>query len=245
MINAYTALPEIYDTLMYDVDYHAWAAYIDSFLSEIRPRKIIEACCGTGNITLRLIRKGYQVTPFDLSDEMLRIAQQKARKSGKKITFLKQDMREMDLPVHDALVCACDGVNYLSTEDDLLQFFKAAYKCIKPSGYFLFDMSSLYKMEHILGNELFFEDRDELSFFWQNKLEKEKNQVELSITFFIRDVDGKYTREDETQIQYFYPAEIILSLLKEAGFVKADAYGFMTRELPAENADRIQFCAKK
>lgn len=243
--NAYTALAEIYDKLMYDVDYSVWTDYISGFLSENRARKLIEAACGTGNITLQLLKKGYSVSPFDLSEEMLLIAQAKARKAGKRVIFVNQDMCEMSFGAHDAVVCACDGVNYLPDEEKLLQFFKSAYRCIKNGGILLFDMSSEYKLRNILGDNLLYEDRDELSLFWQNSYSDENKSVELSLSIFIRDDDGRYDRKDEIQVQYAYSVKRVLELIREAGFSEAAAYKFMTREEPNETTDRIQYFAKK
>lgn len=245
MKNAYTALSEIYDELMYDVDYDEWTDYIDSFLKEINAKKIAELCCGTGNITFRLIKKGYSVIPSDISEEMLETAKEKSRKLGKRVMFINQDMREIDLPIQDAIVCACDGANYLNSEADLYKFIKSAYEHIKPGGILAFDMSSEYKLENVLGENLFFEDRDDLSLFWQNSYNKANKSVELSLSIFIKESDGRYRREDEVQTQYAYPVYIVIELLIKAGFKEVNAYDFLTREAVKNDSQRIQFVAKK
>lgn len=78
MKNSYTALAEAYDALMYDVDADAWAAYLDMLLGGA-PKRVFEAACGTGNITLGLLEKGYDVTACDISEDMVDRA---ARKAG-------------------------------------------------------------------------------------------------------------------------------------------------------------------
>ena len=72
MKNSYTALAEAYDALMYDVDADAWAAYLDMLLGGA-PKRVFEAACGTGNITLGLLEKGYDVTACDISEAAWRL----------------------------------------------------------------------------------------------------------------------------------------------------------------------------
>ena len=38
--------------------------------------KILDVACGTGNVTLPLVQKGYDLIGVDLSEEMLTVAQQ-------------------------------------------------------------------------------------------------------------------------------------------------------------------------
>ena len=80
----YTAFATVYDRLMVDVDYPAWAAFYETILSlyGIRGGKVCECACGTGSLTIPLAQKGFQMTGVDLSEEMLFEASQKARREG-------------------------------------------------------------------------------------------------------------------------------------------------------------------
>ena len=65
------------------------------------------------------------VTGADLSGEMLALAQKRARQSGVQAMFIQADMCALELPQRvDALVCACDGVNYLLDDARLNAFFR-------------------------------------------------------------------------------------------------------------------------
>ncbi|MBR2328440.1 MAG: class I SAM-dependent methyltransferase, partial [Clostridia bacterium] len=140
----------LYDPLMKDVDYDRWAEYIASFLPEGSLR-IADCACGTGEMTLRLAKLGHILTGVDISEDMLRVASEKARKAALKIPFICQDMAKLTLHrPQDAIVCACDGVNYLDSIEDAAEFFAAAYNALKPKGMLLFDISSKYKLERVL-----------------------------------------------------------------------------------------------
>ena len=75
--------------------------------------------------------------------------------------FVQQDMRALNLhrPM-DAVLATCDGVNYLLTEEDLLSFFRAAHRAIKPGGALIIDVSTPYKLQHVLCSGLMAEDRE-------------------------------------------------------------------------------------
>ncbi len=58
---SYTALAGFYDRLMGDIDYDAWADYLHGLLQKAgrQVRRVGEAACGTGNLTLRMRKMGY------------------------------------------------------------------------------------------------------------------------------------------------------------------------------------------
>ena len=116
-MEAYKYLSEVYDALMTDVDTAAWAAYITTMLKKHGARRVLDAGCGTGHITQALAQRGYDMIASDISEEMISVAQQEARRCGISITFLVQDMRciEVGNPV-DAVISTCDGVNYLDRD---------------------------------------------------------------------------------------------------------------------------------
>lgn len=109
----YTGFAEVYDTLMNDVHYGAWADMYARMMTAYgipRNAKVCECACGTGSLTLPLQQLGYEMMGIDLSQEMLWQAAQKARKAGFGIPFIRQDMRQLRLhrPV-DAVLATCDG----------------------------------------------------------------------------------------------------------------------------------------
>ena len=112
-MKAYTKLAGAYNELMSDVDYGKWAAYINALLG-MNGARIYETACGTGSITFRLYDFGHDIIASDISTDMLREATLTARETGRNITFVQQDMRSFEAGRKaDAVITACDGVNYL------------------------------------------------------------------------------------------------------------------------------------
>ncbi len=246
-VNSYKYLSDVYDELMLDVDYDQWAQYINKLLVKHRGNRlnIFEAGCGTGSISLKMFSYGHRIISTDISAEMLEIASENARKTGADINFIQQDMRRLSCTgKKDAVLACCDAVNYLTDDSDALDFFSSAFDILLPGGILLFDISSFYKLKYTIGNELFFEDGDETTYFWQNSFDESRNCVKMELTLFISDGDV-YRRFDETHIQRAYTVDELNCLLRKAGFSDISAYTFLT-ENPAEKTDdRIQFAAIK
>ena len=244
MNEAYSAFAAGYDRMMGDVDYDGWADYIDGFLKESGAKSVLECACGTGSLTVRLARRGYSVTGSDLSEDMLMVARQKALNAGLRfLPFVCQDMRRIALhkPV-DAVVCACDGVNYLL--DGAEEFFRAAYKVLKPGGLLLFDVSSAYKLSAILANNTFAATGEDWAYIWENTYHPRLNRVDMLLTGFLKQ-GANYARFEEHHSQRAYKEEELRSSLKSCGFGDIEVYEAFTRRGPAGTSERLQFTARK
>lgn len=242
----YTGFAEVYDQLMNDVNYEDWADYYVQLMNVfgIRDGKICECACGTGGLSLPLYRRGFHVTGVDLSQDMLWIAAQKARQAGAGIPFVRQDMRQLHLhrPM-DAVLATCDGVNYLLEDKDVLAFFQAARAALRPGGGLFFDVSTPYKLRHVLGNEMICEDREDVTYLWQNRFSEKTGLVDMHLCIFVKDKDGRYHRIDEEQKQRAHTLESLTALLYQAGFDRVMAFGNGRLEPPREGEQRWHFAA--
>ena len=244
----YQDFAEIYDRLMDNVHYDSWADYYVRLLSiyGVRDGKVCECACGTGNLTIPLQRAGFQMTGADLSQEMLWQAAQKARKQGMAIPFVRQDMRSLNLhrPM-DAVIATCDGVNYLRSEEDLRSFLRAARRAIRPGGALVFDVSTPHKLRDELCASLICEDREDITYFWQNRWNPRESSVEMMLCFFVKEKDGRYRRMEERQIQRAWEVQELKGQLLQAGFRGVCVYGDGTLN-PAKETDlRWHICASR
>ena len=239
----------VYDTLMDDYDYDAWSEYYLSLIQDALgglPVRMAECACGTGSLTVRFARKGLSVVGIDLSASMLRRAEEKARTWGVEAAFVRHDMRRLTLPRRvGAVLATCDGVNYLTTPQDVRAFFSAAYAQLLPGGVLCFDCSSRHKLEDEMGDAFFGEERDGLATLWQNTLNRENHILTMDVTFFVREADGRYRRFREQHRQRAHSQKEILAWLAEAGFEEIRAYGEMRRDAPEEKDTRIHYMARK
>jgi len=239
----------IYDELMNEVDYDGWVKYIEDIIKSenVKVQNILELACGTGNLTIPLTKKNYDIAGIDISEEMLTVAREKAEKEGVELVLLQQDISELDFDVTnlDCVLCACDGFNYITYDDDLESVFAKSYELLKEDGIFIFDISSYYKLSSILGNNMYGENRENVAYMWQNYFDDEENLVEMELAFFIKDEGGKFERFEEVHQQRAYTEEEILDMLQSSGFSKIKTYGDFKFESPKEDSQRIFFVCKK
>lgn len=244
----YTAFAEVYDALMADVNYPAWADFYRQMMAQhgIREGRVAECACGTGGLTLPLYKMGFGITGVDSSAEMLWQAAQKARKAGAAIPFVKQDMCALRLhKAMDAVLCTCDGVNYLTTPRQVQDFFQAAYQALRPGGGLFFDVSTPYKLQNMLGGQLMGEDTENITYLWQNRYSPKTALLELELCIFVRQADGSYRRIDECQRQRAHTREELSDWLAAAGFSGVMFYGDKHMLKPGEQEERWHVAALK
>ena len=242
-MNSYNDFAYVYDTLMKrDVDYEKWADYIENLfdICGVNPELVCDVACGTGNITIPMAKRGYDMTGVDISESMLNVAREKAE--GLDILFLNQSMTKIDLyGTMGAFLCMIDGINYVLSPKSLLQFFTKIKSCFMDEGApFIFDVSSEYKLKNIIGNNTFIKSDKNIFYTWQNRYIESKKLSDMFLTFFVRE-GGMYRRFEERHIQRAWSVEELTYLLKKAGFTKIDTYGELSFERPKENEERIVF----
>lgn len=242
-MEAYEYLAQVYDKLMYDVDYSNWALYVAGFLKKINAKNVFEAACGTGKIALELYRLGFDITASDISPQMLKAASDSARKNGYDIRFILQDMRRIEVGKKaDAVISSCDGPNYLDN-DGFYAFVRSAYVALKEKGILMFDISSANKLNGMDG-QVYFDDQKDASYIWQNTYDKNRSRLVMDITLFVS--QGRlYERFEEQHIQYAHDEKVIKNLLHSAGFKNVDVLECFTDHEPNEHSQRLQFVCYK
>jgi len=231
---------------MYDSDGGEWFNYIHELFGKAgvpKQARILETGCGTGRITLPMAQAGYDVVALDASEEMLDSAAEKLRQHALSARFVCGDMQDFRLPAHvPAVVCACDGVNYLTEDRDAAAFFACCFNNLLPGGVLVFDISSHKKLTQNIGNNVFFDDGEVVTCLWRNQTQG--NLLHMDLTFFVR--EGKlYRRMDEEHLQRAYKIDEITGILHSAGFGRVEALAFPTMEKASEENERIQFLAVK
>lgn len=235
----YKYLSSCYDEFMQDVDYDAWAKKIAGYIGN--RKKGVDCGCGSGLITMRLKKMGYDVIGTDLSTEMLERARENFRRENLNITLVRMDSENLVVGKKvDFITAVCDVVNYMKKPE---KFFVRAYNALADDGVLLFDISSKYKLTEIIGNNVFTDSTDNVTYIWSNSLSEKQNKVEMFLTFFVKNKDGSFDKEEENQIQYIYEVDDLVEKLRAAGFGKVEYFGFEGKNVAQE--ERICFAAYK
>ena len=246
-MNSYQAFAYVYDQLMSDVDYERWVHYIEEIFKYYgkEPKYITELACGTGNITNRLAQKGYHIIGVDKSEDMLAVAQDKASDLGVEVIYINHEMEGLTLPTElDAILCICDGFNYITEEKTLIDIFKMVNEHLSQDGIFIFDISSYHKLSQVLGNNTFAENQKGISFIWENYFDAKRHLSEMDLTLFIQ--EGQYYRKsEERHVQRAYHEDEIIEYIKKAKFNFIDVFNGFTFLPSEETSERICFVCRK
>ena len=247
-MEAYSGFAKVYDLFMDNIPYEEWTDYVKELLAEegIKDGILLDLGCGTGSVTELLAKAGFDMIGIDNSEEMLDIAMEKRYESGLDILYLLQDMREFELyGTVRGVVSICDSMNYILDDEDLLDVFKLVHNYLDNDGIFIFDMNTMYKYREILSDNTFAEDREESSFIWENFYDEEEEINQYDLSLFVQEEDGRYRKYEETHLQRAYEQNIVEELIKESGLELLHVYDAFTRELPAEDSQRIYYVCRR
>ncbi len=254
------ALSHVYDKLNQEIDYSAWADFIEACFARFlpsRPSLVLDLACGTGSMTIELARRSYDMIGIDGSENMLSEAFLRAENTPG-ILWLCQDMRTFELyGTVGAVTCCLDSLNYLVCENDLLKCFSAVHNYLDPDGLFVFDMNTPYKFATVYANQAYVledelvydegtEDEERIPIFcgWQNTYHEDSGICEFDLSIFEGLGDGNYRRSDEHQEEKCYSLSTVRALLEKAGFELLGIFSDFAFTPPDEKTERWYFAAR-
>lgn len=239
----YQDLAEVYDRLQ-EIDYQEFVDYYEKVFKRfnIAPELVLDIGCGTGNITIPMAKRGYDMIGLDLSVEMLDIAREKAMAEGMEILFLNQDMTEFELyGTVGAMISALDSVNYLTEDGQLEKMLRLLHYYLDIGGIFIFDINTEYKFKNILDNHSFVYDQDDVYCVWNNQYDEDEKICYFDLNIFTQNGDGSYTRTDEYQQERAYGIEEIKNIIEKCGLELLGLYDNLSFDAPNEESERIFF----
>lgn len=249
MSTTYGALAPYYDLLMSDIDYDLWAELIDRLFAKQGIPKgslILDAGCGTGQMTVRLAKKGYDMIGVDISPEMLSLARDFSEKERVNPLFICRDMSDTELygTVKGAISCL-DSVNYLTAPGQLERFFACMELYIEKDGLFIFDVNTKKKFEQVYADNAYILENEGVLCAWQNYYNPKTRLCTFDLSFFEEDADGRYIRSDERQTERCFPTATIKRLLARHSFEIVDIFGGLDMTKATEEHLRHYYVCKK
>lgn len=255
----YGAIARVYDRLNKEIDYAAWADFLEACFDRYlpaRPSLVLDLACGTGSMTLALAARGYDMIGVDGSAEMLSVAYE--RNAGKyPVLWLEQDLRSFELyGTVGAVTCCLDSLNYLLTPEDLARCFSAVHNYLDPDGLFLFDMNTPYKFRTVYADNAYVleeelpapegSDESPVSVYcgWQNFFDPESGICDFDLTLFEEQENGSYRRSDEHQQERCYRMEEISDALRSARMELLGIFSDFSFRPANEQTERWYFVAR-
>lgn len=248
LYKSYDYLAEVYDELMDNVPYDIWSDFIIHILKEnqIENGLIADLGCGTGAMTEILAEHGYDMIGIDNASSMLEIATDKKFEKDLDILYLLQDIREFELYGSvQAIISICDTLNYILEKEELKRVFQLVEKYLDPGGLFFFDFNTVYKYETVIGDRVIAENREDISFIWENTYDKEEGINCYELTLFVKEEEMLYNKYEEIHYQRGYTLEEIKELIEDAGLEFTEAFEDYQRNPVKKKSERICVIARK
>lgn len=230
-----------YDALMSRVPYRMWFDYYRLLLlqQDLRPRSILDVCCGTGAISQMLAADGLEVTGIDLSEGMIACARAKAEEQGLAIRYAVADATSFELAQRfDAAFSFFDSLNYVTTLEGLRSAVQRVADHVRPGGSFIFDLNTAYAFEASLFDQQDLRSKAKVRYQWTGEYDRETRIIHVHMSFW---VDGE--RFQETHVQRAHRHEEVLEALADAGFIEVRCFHSYTLDPPRRKSDRVHYAA--
>ncbi len=224
------------------------AYYETTPIARSHPR-ILDLCCGTGQMARCFLDNGYHVTGIDLSPHMLRFARENAGAyldSGQ-AEFFEADAASFTLDRSFGLVVSVfDSLNHLADFQALRGCFASVFAVLVPGGVFIFDLNTRLGLRR--WNTIHIDDDEDLMLVNRGIYDGTGDKAYTHITGFIRRPDGLYERYEETVFNTAFEMEQVRGALLNAGwqtvrFATGDDLAASVED--PENHGRIFFVATK
>ena len=246
----YESIASFYDSNIGDVNYDLMAEFLHKVFvtygtvsnPDARPI-LLDAACGTGECTVKMAARGYDMIGLDISPDMLQIASEKP--GTEQVMWICQDMAEMDLfGTVQAVFCMTDSINHLLEEEKLQGFIAGASLFTEPGGLLVFDcLTDIYYRDVIDGNTFYQEDED-FCYIWNG--EYDGQICDYDITCFERTENDRYIKLKDSVTERMWTDGQLRTVLAEAGYRVVDVFSDLHfTETDGKEERRFYVCRKK
>lgn len=182
---------------------------------------ILDLACGFGRHSVALAERGYTMTGIDLSEGLLRRAQQRASRSGANVTFWLGDMRHMDVRgLFDGVVVLGSSFGYFDDRTNL-EVLKRINGALRPGGRVLCEFLNRDRLINELPKVTWWR-RDARLYLDESEFDFERSRLTNKRTVIFD--DGSPFREQYYNIR-LYSLHEVHALIAMAGFRAAQVSG--------------------
>jgi SAM-dependent methyltransferase len=224
--------------------------FYESTHADQKHRSLLDVCCGTGQLALHFLERGYTVTGIDLSEHMLYYACENAAQYVKtgQAEFTHADAADFSLDRQFGLVVSTfDTLNHLPSAEALKSCFKSVYPALVPGGFFIFDLDTRAGLL-AYWNGISVQDTEEIMLVTRGVYDEETDRAWTRISGFLRTENGLYERFEETAYNTAFDLAWVRATLYQIGWRNAYFACIDDLSLPIpdpESKNRVFIVARK
>ncbi len=166
-------------------------------------KTLLDVGCGRGGFMRRMMDEGVACKGIDLSGVMVA----ECREQGLDAECI--DVSQVE-GTYDAIVSIFDVLNFLNHED-LLAFLDAVAQKLSDNGVFIADINTRYGFSDVAEGSMSNDTGEE---FLSVDAVFANDELHTKFTLFTKEDDGRYTKHQESIVQYFHPLKTFQKLEK-------------------------------
>ncbi|MDM7461498.1 MAG: class I SAM-dependent methyltransferase [bacterium] len=241
----FSAVAPYYDLLMQSIPYLWWMHYVETLLDYFdRPtQKVLDLCCGTGNLSELMAMSGYTVVGVDRSAAMIEQARRKAQENRSNVRYFVQDAAELELgETFDLVVSLFDSLNNITEPARFAEAMRRAYHHLNSNGVFIFDLNTEYAFVRKFFDQTQLDERAPLRYRWRSQYDQATRLCTVQMEFWVN--EGETERYfTEVHTQRAYSEQEVRGMLYEAGFAEVHVFDAYTLHPPERRSDRVFYVA--
>lgn len=200
----------------------------------------LDLCCGAGSLLEILERHGVDAVGVDLSAAQLT----HARRNAPAAKLVRADVRRYRPSGQFHVVsCLLDSLNYLTSTRDALALLRRVRLCLRPAGFFVFDINTTQGLRHNWSDQSSVLRQDGQVVLVETSFHAAANRARCRFTGFVR--QGKLWRHwQDEHVQRGYTAGQMQQLLARAGLT-FKAFDADTFRKPRASSGRLLYVCRR
>jgi SAM-dependent methyltransferase len=202
-------------------EYHrqALGAIEKLLLARVPPAaRLLDVCCGAGDLPRTLSERGYRVTGLDSSAAMLA----HARKNALAARFVLADVRQFQFrPFFHGALSTFDSLNHILELGELESCFRNVFGALREGGVWVFDLNMIESFQ-ALWTGMSAEVEEDSVYVARFSFEPSTRTGRADLTMFRHSVH--WGRSDTTVLERCYSAEEVRAALGAAGFLSIECH---------------------
>jgi SAM-dependent methyltransferase len=238
-----------YNLLYKDKDYSIEVDYVESLIKRFHPRAktILDIGCGTGIHASLLVDRGYTVHGMDLSDEMLKSANQKSKSD---LTFSQGDIQNFSInKKFDVITSLFHVMSYQTSNGAVASSFKSVFEHLSDEGVFIFDCwygpAVLLDLPTVKIKRME-DERLKVLRISEPVMDINRSTVEVKfeVNVFEKETNERQTVSEKHLMRYFFQNELYL-FAEAAGLQIANIYTWLSDVEPKDSSWYITVVCSK